>query len=366
MWMERIEEYVRRNRVDEAVRLILSEGDGVVKAELLAELLKRVIRLDDYRYVKGELLKCRYEAPDRKTKALILSVIGEALFSSGDEKEGVKFFREAMSVARGIGVETWRAEALIGVALNLVRAGFYDDALYLFSEAFEAITVLEGEEPEKALRLLRKLADSMVFSVEWIDSGEWAVEFFNWASEVYEHAGLGIPAKTVRAKAALIERAIAGDVQFLRRILAEDWVDGAVLMARYMPPEKKGSAFLEISFWLLANGRRDLGEQVFNDAIELLSRFGASDKYLSSIAFDFVKLGYPDLALRLVRLIRSDELSSRVLARVAVEYLREGDELMARTITLNIPNESIKSKVLQQIGGGGNVGYEQGLPLTRG
>jgi len=366
MWMERIEEYVRRNRVDEAVRLILSEGDGVVKAELLAELLKRVTRLDDYRYVKRELLRCRYEAPDRKTKALILSVIGEALLSAGDEKEGVKFFREAMSVARGIGIEAWRAEALIGVALNLVRAGFYDDALYLFNEAFRAVKAVEGKEPEKALRLFRKLGDSMVFSVEWIDSGEWAVEFLREASQVYEHAGLGIPAKTARAKAALIERAVAGDVQFLRRILAEDWLDGAVLMARYMPPDVKGGAFLEISFWLLANGRKDLGEQVFNDAFDLLSRFGISDRYLSGIAMDFVKLGYPDLAMRLVRLIRNDELSSRVLARVAVEYLHEGDELMARTIAFSIPNETIKSKVLQQIGGGGNVGYEQGLPLTRG
>ncbi len=366
MWIERIEEYVRRGRVPDVVRLIVNEENGIVKVELLAELLKRVTSLEDYQYVKRELMKCRYEVPDRKTRALVLSIIGEALFSAGDEKEGIKFFKEAMSVARNIGIEKWRAEALIGVALNLVRAGFYEDAFYLFIDAFEAVSAVKEKEPVNAIRLFRKLGDSMVFSVEWVDSGEWAVEFLRRASEAYAEGGLEILSKNAEAKAALIERAVDGDVKLLRRILAGDWLDGAVLMARYMPPEERGSAFLEISFWLLAKDRKDLGQQVFEDAINLLSKFGASDRYLSGIALDFVKLGYPNLAMRVAKLIRSEEMSSKVLSKVALEYFRQGDELMAKTIALSIPDETVKRRVVQQVGGGGNVGYEQGLPITRG
>jgi len=366
MWIERIEEYVRRDRVPDVVRFIINEENGIVKVELLAELLKRVTTLEDYQYVKGELMKCRYEVPDRKTKALVLSIIGEALFSSGDEKEGIKFFKEAMSVARSIGIEKWRAEALIGVALNMVRAGFYEDAFYLFIDAFEAVSAVKKRESVSAIRLFRKLGDSMIFSLEWVDSGEWAVEFLRSASEAYAEGGLEILSKNAEAKAVLIERAVEGDVGLLRRILAEDWLDGAVIMARYMPPEKRGSAFLEISFWLLANEKKNLGQQVFEDALSLLSRFRASDDYLTTIAFDFAKLGYPDLAMRLTKLIRSKEMLSKVLSRVALEYFRQGDEFMAKTIILAIPDETIKNKLLQQIGGGSNVGYEQGLPITRG
>lgn len=364
--IERIEEYVRRDRVREALRVISEEKEDVTRAELLAELLKRVTRMRDYELVKGELLKCATYAPDRKSKALILSIIGEALFSSGDEKEGVKFFEQAISTARAIGFPLWKAEAHIAVAINLVRAGLYEDAYSLFNAAFESLMLAREDEPEKAIRLLRKLGDALTMSIEWVDYGDWARLYLETAAEVYRYIGIEFLANSIEAKARVIDRAVNGDVEFLRRLLAEDRVDDAILMARYVPPERRGLAFLEVAFWLYANDYPELGREVFNDAINLLTFSDVDERELVEMARDFLKLDHPDLALRITNFIRSDRFLSEILSRVAVHYHKQGDELMARSVAMSIPSETIKSRVLQQLGGGEYVGYEQGLPVASG
>ncbi|ASJ03751.1 hypothetical protein A3L09_06720 [Thermococcus profundus] len=363
--MERIEEYVRRDNVWGALRLISEEKDGVTRAELLAELLKRVTKYDEYRAVKDELLECTADAPDRKTKALILSIIGEALLSSGDY-DGVKFFEEAISTARRIGFPLWRAEAFIGVALNLIRAGIYEDAYSLLNSAFEGVVVARTEDPDSAIRLLRNLADSLLISIEWIDDGEWAKLYLTTAAEVYEYIGIDFLANSAKAKAWIIDRALEGNTTFLRRLLAENRVDDAILMARYIPREHRGMAFLEIAFWLYANDYPELGRDIFNDATALLSENAGTEHEIAEIARDFLKLGYPDLAFRLTRFVENERLLSELLTRIAAEYHRQGDELMARTVAMSIPNETIKSRVVQQLGGGEHVGYEQGLQVAGG
>jgi hypothetical protein len=74
--------YVRYGRIEAALNAIREEGDGIIRAELLAELLKRVETNEDYSKVREELINSRLFADDRKTKAILLSIIGEALLST--------------------------------------------------------------------------------------------------------------------------------------------------------------------------------------------------------------------------------------------------------------------------------------------
>ncbi|WP_297522621.1 tetratricopeptide repeat protein [Thermococcus sp.] len=361
--VENLENYVRRGEVERAIKVLREEDDPIIRTELLCELFKLVPWGMDYNIVRDELLSARYLARDRKEKAIILSLIAEALFQRGEEGKAVKMFSEAMETAERIGLPSSRAEALSGVALNLLRAGFYEDAYDLFVKAVEAL--MSGET--NTMPLLSKIADLITGGVEGIDDPEWAVAHLHLAAEVYEYVGRNLSSSISKRKAELIKRAIEGDVRILRRILAENRVDDAVLIARYLPKELRGMAFLEVSFWLYANGHSEAGRQVFEDAYSLLTAFpGVGEEELFSIAVDFVKLGYPQLASRLANLISSERLISGLLARIAVAYYRSGEEFLARTIAMGIPSETIKSRVLQEIGGEAHVGYEQGLQVAGG
>jgi len=361
--VENLENYVRRGEVERAIRVLREEDDPVIRTELLCELFKLVPWGRDYNIVKDELLSARYLAGDRKEKAIILSLTAEALFQRGEDDRAVKLFSEAMEIAERIGIPPSRAEALSGVALNLLRVGFYEDAYDLFVKAVG--TLMGGET--NTMPLLSKIADVIMGGIESVEDPEWAVIYLYLTAEIYEYVGRNMSASISKRKAELIKRAIEGDIGILRRILAENRFDDAVIIARYLPKELRGMAFLEVSFWLYASGHPEIGRQVFEDAYSLLTAFtGVREEELFSIAVDFVKLGYPQLASRIANLISSERLTSELLARIAVAYYRSGEEFLAETIAMGIPSETIKSRVLQEIGGGAHVGYEQGLQIAGG
>ncbi len=363
--------YVRYGRIEAALNAIREEKDGIIRAELLAELLKRVETSEDYFEVRDELVNSRFFADDRKTRAILLSIIGEALIATGDEEEGFKFLKEAVSTARRIAILTWRAEALVGVGLNLIRAGLYEDAYDLFNQAFEALTASRADEPDVAIKLISKAAGSLVMGTEYVEDGEWAAAYLELAVVMYESIGLELPARSARARAELIQAAADGNLGLMRRLLADNRVDDAVLMARYMPGQFRGLAMMEISFWLYANDHPEIGKGLFEDAYSLITwaernGYAIDEDSIFSLAVDFVKIGEPELASRLANFIRDDKLLSKLLYRIAREYYREGDEFLAANVARAIPDETIKNMALHELGGEVHVGYGQGLSIIRG
>ncbi|NJF24753.1 tetratricopeptide repeat protein [Thermococcus sp. Bubb.Bath] len=363
--------YVRYGRVEAALNAIREEKDGIIRAELLAELLKRVEKSADYFEVRDGLINSRLFADDRKTKAIILSIIGEALFSTGDEDNGFKFLEEAVSTAKRIAVLMWRAEALVGVGLNLLRAGLYEDAYDLFNRAFEALTASRKDEPDVAIKLISKAAGSLVMGTDYVEDGEWAAAYLELAATMYESIGLELPARNTRARAELIRAAVDGNLGLMRRLLADNRVDDAVLMARYMPGQFRGLAMMEIAFWLYANDHPELGKDLFEDAYSLFnwaerSGYAIGDDSVFSLAMDFVKIGEPELASRLANFIHDDKLLSKLLHRIAREYYKQGDEFLAVNVARAIPDETIKNMALHELGGEVHVGYKQGLSIIRG
>lgn len=371
MMIESLADYVRRGRGELALRIIREEKDGIVRAELLAEMLRLVDNIDDYHIIREELINTKNFAKDRRERAIILSIIGEALASVGEENEATKFFKEAIKTASKVPLLPWRAETLAGVGINLAKAGLYGDAYDVFTKAFETLILAREEDPEKAIPAASRVADSIVMSVDLIDDAHWVVLFLELAAEVYDFIGLSFSANSARAKAKIVERALWGDIAYLRVLLAENRIDDAILLVKYFPEEYRALGLLELSFWLYANDHSELAKPLFEDAYDLLTEARRSGKdinerEIASIAADFAKLGKPELASRLANLISDEKLLSDVLARVAVAYYNQGDEFLARTIAQNIPIESIKSRVLQQIGGEVHVGYKQGLSLIGG
>ncbi|ASJ00725.1 hypothetical protein [Thermococcus gorgonarius] len=371
MIVESLVEYARRGRVDVALKYLREEEDPIIKAELLSEMLKSVERIEDYLVVKRELIKTVDYANDRKERAILLSIIGETLISTGEETEGVKFLKEAIKTAQRVPIPLWRAEALTGVGINLAKAGFYEDAYDLFTKAFEALIIARESGTKEAIPLASRIARSIVGAVDFVDDGHWAILFFRLAAEIYDFIGLRFPATLIRAKERIIERAIDGDLVYLRRLLAEDRIDDAILLTRYLPLEYRPLGLLEVAFWLYSTDHPELAKPLFDEAYETLRRIKSekgtiNELGISSIAIDFVKLGKPELASKLAGLIDREDFLSEVLSRVAVAHYRSGDEFLARAIAHNIPDESIKRKTLQLIGGEAHVGYEQGLPVVSG
>lgn len=371
MIVDSMVEYVRRGRVDVALRYLREEEDPIIRAELLSEMLKLAERVEDYLTIKKELIETANSADEKKERALLLSIIGEALISAGEETEGVKFLKEATKTAQRVPTPLWRAEALTGVGINLTKAGFYEDAYDMFVKAFEALITAKENETRKAIPLASRIAESIVKSAEFVSDGHWAILFFRLAAEIYDFIDLRFPAASIRAKEKIVERAIDGDIACLRRLLAENQVDDAILLTRYLPLEYRPLGLLEVAFWLYSTDHPELAKPLFDEAHEILRRIKSekgtiNELEISSIAIDFAKLGKPELASKLADLLDREDLFSEVLSRVAVAHYLSGDEFLARAIAHTIPDESIKRKILQQIGGEAHVGYEQGLPVVSG
>ncbi|WP_456421365.1 tetratricopeptide repeat protein [Thermococcus sp.] len=359
----------------EAVKERLKAGDfkgALNRAKAIRDPLKRLIALNvvmaefPREEVLSEMLETLNGVSGRYEKAVAYSIIGRAFYMLDRERGGSLYFEKAVSLARTIPTPMLRGEVLAGIARNLVLADRYGDAYILFVEAVDEIQRARGLS-SRALETLRRVARLIEKSADEIPN-EKALAFYRLARDIYESLFFKLQAKHLSDKIALIGDVLKRGRTVVTELIEKGDVERAIEVMRFLPLEDRAVEMLHLSYWLFLHGRPYLARKVFNEALDLIlvGKFQPRDGEVFSIAMKMLKIGRLEEPLVLAGVIRNIELASRLLGEVSLAYARRGDSAKARSIAEGIRDESVKRTILNALEGGGDVGHEQGLPLTGG
>ena len=344
---------------------------ALARAKSLDDPLKRVLALSLVmtEFPREEVLSEMLEAVEKVTgvyeKAIAYSLVGRAFYILDREKGGSFYFERAVGLAKSLPSPLLRGEALAGIARNLVLADMYSNAYILFSEAVDEIQRARGLS-SRALEALRRVVRLIEKSADEIPN-EKALAFYRLARDIYESLFFRVQAKYLSDKIALIEDVLTRGRVAVTGLIEKGDVERAIEVMRFLPLEDRAVEMLHLSYWLFLHDRPHLARKVFNDALDLIlvGKFQPRDGEIFSIAIKMLRIGRLEEPLILAGVIRDSRLSSELLGEVALAYARS-DPAKARSIAEGIRNESVKRRVLNALKGGGDVGHEQGLPLTGG
>lgn len=299
-------------------------------------------------------------------KALGLSIVGRALYILDKEKDAEFYFEKALQLARSIRSPKLRGEVLGGIARNLARSDRYTDALLIFREAFETLNSSRGVSSDVVSSLL-KMARLIERSADETGS-EVALHLYGLAKDVYESAHFTLQARYIGKKVALIEELFRRGKRVVEELIERGEIPQAVELMRFLKPEERALELLRLTHWLFLHGRDELAKEVLNNALDLMlvGGFTPRDSEIAGMIRLLLRIGRLEEPSILAGLVRDVKLASELLGEITLAYARVGELEKARSIAEGIRDESVKRRILNALKGGGNVGHEQGLPLTGG
>jgi len=357
-----VERYIVKGDYKRALNAALDIEDPIRRMLSLTELLTA--------YPRDEVVTALLDALDgiqeTPARAVACSICGRAFYILDRDEEGERYFELAKETADTISSPRVRGEVLAAIGRNLVLSDRYKDALEFFYRAVELLQAARGLSSSSLASLL-KVARLIERSANEIPN-PLALDFYRLAIDVYSSLNFKVQTKHLRGRVSLIR-----DVLWRGRVAVDDLlekgeVELAMNMMRFLPLEERGVSMLQLSYWLFLHERPVLARKVFEDALEIffVGKFKPRDAEIAAIIRRFLRVGFLDNALVLVGIISDKHRASSLLGDIAVAYFRAGNEQRALSITEGIMDETVKRSVLETIGGGEDVGHEQGLPLTGG
>lgn len=358
MMRDAISSLIKEGNVEGAIELVLPLEDRTLKLELLCYIIKELgERYREYPVLLSEALSLALYPVEDKEKVRALGMLSHALASAGDSEKAEKYIMEALKIAKRIEYSLWKAEALAHVAYYLGMMGITGDAFYYFNIALETA---EGskEQYSAILQILSLIADLAIEVGDALNTRE-AIDFYSIARDIYTSIKKFVSANEIENKIKLVEDAIKNGSFAVKRAIAEGDIDRAITAVKYLPPEGKAIALLDIAYWLFLHEREDLAKTLLADVYDMLfvEKVRPNDVELIAVVHRFIKIGLVDEALILAEGIRDKNEASKVLYEIALAYARFGKEAKALSIAEGIPNELLREKALKKLGDK-NVGHE--------
>ncbi|WP_456453175.1 hypothetical protein [Thermococcus sp.] len=353
-----VKERLEEGDVEGALKFALDAGNPLITVEILSLILKYVRNVEDYNLVLACINDAINGITDPIDRVKALSAAAEALYSTGAEMTGWHYFEEAVHLAEGMELFKWRADALAHIAGMMILAGLVDDAYHYYTRAVEVIE-RSGEPYSAVVSMFSALADAIMEGADHIHDRR-ALKFYSLARDIHLIINKRLTASMVNEKIRTIEDVLKEGSVAVTKFLEIGDIDKAVFAVRYLQDEEKPVALMNVAYWLFLHGQERLARVLLKDAYDMmfLQDIRPKDIALEGVAYRLIKLGLLDDALNIAGIIKDEEISDRVLGRIALMYARRGDKLRAEEILDVIKNESVKSKILKAIWGERNVGHE--------
>jgi hypothetical protein len=169
-----------------------------------------------------------------------------------------------------------------------------------------------------------------------------------------------VKAKRIENKIGLIKSAFKEGVAAVRKALENGDIDSAIDVVKFLTPEDRLVALVEIARWLYNNDQKKYAEMIAKDiASQILNGdISVSDSSLSYIAYTLMNLGFLDEALITAGHI-SDELElSQILADLSRMFIKLGNTRKALKIIKAIPHKGIRRSLIEEIQGELDVGHK--------
>ena len=358
MMKDAISSLLKEGNVEGAIELVLPLEDKMLKLELLCYMMEELgEKYKEYPVLLSEAVSLALSPVEDKEKVRALGMLSHALASAGDSEKAEKYMIEALKIAKKIEYPLWKAEALAYVAYYLGMMGTTSDAFYYFNVALE--TAERSKEQYSAiLQVLSLIAELAIEVGDSLNTGE-AVDFYSIARDIYTSIKKFVSANEIENKIKLVEDAIKNGSFAVKRAIAEGDIDRAITAVKYLPPEGKAIALLDIAYWLFLHERKDLAKTLLADVYNMffVEKVRPNDIELIAVAHKFIKIGLLDEALILAGIIQDKNEASKALYEIALGYVRFGKKAKALSIAEGIPNELLREKALKKLGDK-NVGYE--------
>lgn len=356
--LDNIKALLGKGDVDGALKLVLSLKDRMLKMELLTYMIQELGEdYVEYPILLSESLATIASLAEDRDKVKALALLSYALASAGDEKKAEKFIKEALSVAKKIYYPIWKAEALAYVAYYLGLIGDTKSAFYYFNIALETLEK-SNEVYSAVLPVMSLIADLSLEVGDSLETEE-AIDFYSLSRQIYTSMKKFVSASQVEEKIHMVKEAFKEGSLAVKRALEKGDIDRAIAIVKYLSPEEKVAALLDISYWLFLHEREDLARTLLSDVFDimLIKKIKPNDLELFVVAYKFIKIGLLDEALTVAGVIEDVDEASKILSEIALAYARFGNENKALSIAEAIQNEAIKKKLLKRLGGE-DVGYE--------
>ncbi len=356
--MEIVREHLEEGDIDWALKFALDAENSLVAVEILSLVLKYVKTVEDYDSVLNLIDEQIGSINEPLDKVRALSTAAEALYTTGAEKLGWRYFELAANAAGKIQVSKWRAEAFAHIAHMMILAGLVNDAYHYYSRALETIEK-SGEPYSVVVPLLSKLAGDIIDGADNVRDGR-VLKFYRLARDIYLLTNKRLTASTVEDKIRTIEDVLKEGNVAITKFLGMGDIDRAIFAVKYLQDDEKPVALMNVAYWLFLHGNERLARILLKDAYDMIFLQGIrpADIVLEGMAYRFIKLGLLDDALNIAGIIRNEKRSEEILGRIALVYARRGEEEKAEAVLGAIRSESVKSRTLKAIKGERDVGHE--------
>lgn len=342
---------VARGFWDEAIERVSKLTDNFDKVSALIYIATELYtKTGDTSHVFGLLEDARYYAgkvKEPESRAVVYAHLGFAYSTFGRVEEAQRLFTDAMDYLDRLPDSPEKGEIIAYVAQYIGMAGFYEDAIELFENAFDLVINSRIEYVQK-LDLLLKIGDVLVETGDSLDSVS-AVPFYERAFDIFDKLRVADKAADVRKKIDLCRTLRYSGTPAIRKAMKEGRYTYTVRVIEdsRMPDKGKAIALLEVALWLR---KMELPTyvDVATSAMKYLNLEELSGEEVEHVAELLTSVGKLREALQLAVKVGDEAKKSELLKGIALELAGEGDFAGAEQIISQIPDPLVKEEALRE------------------
>ncbi|WP_297523632.1 tetratricopeptide repeat protein [Thermococcus sp.] len=319
--------------------------DALIEVALRAagsrdDLMQRIMGLIDKSLKK---IKEPYE------RAYVLSRLGHLHSRIGNVEEASELFDEAADSIAKIKDVREKTLALALMAYHLTTAGFIEDGLAAFEEAFN-LAVSANMDYRRKLDLIIEVANFIEAAGDALSAGD-ALRFYEMAYDIFDKLYVSQKAAEVEKKMDVARTVSDFGSPEVRKALLEGRYMYALksLQKRLKDPQDRFIAMLELAHWLKKVGAPEYFD-VMDEAFKLLEGIGLSQANVQKAAAILTEMGSPERALSFALEIKDPEKRDEALAAVALKLAEGRDFIYAREVAGKVGDSMLRARLLQEIG----------------
>ena len=335
---------------DEAVSSAMEINDPFERADALLEIAFRAMgtRKDLIPHLIDAIERTLKKVKESTDRAYLYSKLARFYSSIGNPEKSSEFFERAADEIAKIKDNGERAIAMAILAHDLALAGFVDDAVETFNEAFDTVIAAEMDYRTK-LDVITEIASLIESAADRLDSPQ-AIGLYEMAYDIFDKLRISHRAADVEKKLKLARTLYHHGVPEVRKALLEGRYHYSLktLEKLYKDPQERFIALLEMANWLKQIGVPEYLD-VLERAFELFGRIGLSEVNVQRAAAILTEMGELEKALRFAIDIRDPEKRDDALAAISLKLAERRDFPEAREVTGLISNSMLKARLLEEI-----------------
>lgn len=359
MRFEKIDRLLEEGKVKEAIDLAHQVSGRDSKIDFLGYIARKIGRNleyeEYYNIITREMMEIAELLSEEWKKAKTFALLGYIAHEAGKELEAEKYFNLALEHSSSIKEYIGRANALTEVAYYMALSGRLNEALEIFKLAKEFLRNSQGNYVDPMMKLIRRITEI----AERTTTPD-AIKFYELIHEIYSLLNMKVKAKRIENKIGLIKSAFKEGVAAVRKALENGDIDSAIDVVKFLTPEDRLVALVEIARWLYNNDQKKYAEMIAKDiASQILNGdISVSDSSLSYIAYTLMNLGFLDEALITAGHISDEVELSQILADLSRMFIKLGNTRKALKIIKAIPHKGIRRSLIEEIQGELDVGHK--------